>query len=297
MKEKIKVKGKYTFLMVILIALIITACQASSLEVSQEPSQASEDEVVDLEPEVSEGLTIEKIKETGRIRVGIAVAPPWLLQDPASNKYYGPAIDIVNEAASKLGVEVEFIDTGWDVLVAGLQADKFDVSAAPLFATEERMKVIDFVNYTSAGTCYFVRDDYTKVDSLDDLNDPSVTIVTYTGTGNEQGIQKKYPEATLRSIQQPAGGNPPIEEILAGRGDVGHMDSAIALLIEAKYPDLKVIGGAEECIANPDIPFPIGLGVRKDDPAFKAFFQSIVDSMQEHINLEILKYSDPSYLE
>ena len=56
------------------------------------------------------------------------------------------------------------------------------------------------------------------VDALEnhqDLNNKDVTIVTFTGTGTEEGIREKYPEATIRSIVQPPGGQPPLEEVLA----------------------------------------------------------------------------------
>ena len=292
-------QNKFHYLMsgLILISLLLASCApvatpAPETQPITEPISAERGGLA-----AGESPIVDKIIKSGMLRVGVAVAPPWLLQDPGTNEYFGPAIDITEKLAEELGVEVQYVDTAWDVLVAGLQADKFDLAIAPLFATEKRKEVIDFVTYTSAGTCYFVKEGYDKVKTLDDLNNPDVTIVTYTGTGNEEGIKAKYPNATIRSIVQPPGGQPPLEEILAGRGDVGHMDSAIALLIEAKYPDLVVIGGAKECIANPDIPFPIGMGFNKNDPAFTAFLQSIVDGMQAEIDASILQFSTPEYLE
>lgn len=241
--------------------------------------------------------TIDKIRTNGRMRVGLAIAPPWLLQDPATREYYGPAVDVVERIAEILGVEVEYIDSGWDVLIAGLQSDKFDLTAAPMFATQQRMEVIDFVTYTEAGTCYFAKKDNDKVNNLEDLNNQDVRIVTFTGTGPEEGIRQKYPEATTISIVQPPGGQPPLEEVLSGRADIGPFDSPLALFIAQQYPELKIIPqDPDYCVANPDIPFPLGMGFNKGDPELTAFLQAVVDSMQEELNARILEYSDPKYM-
>ncbi len=74
--------------------------------------------------------------------------PPWLLQDPRPRSTTARPIDLMARIGEELGVPVEYVDSGWDVLIAGLQSDKFDLTAAPMFATPERMEVIDFVNYT-----------------------------------------------------------------------------------------------------------------------------------------------------
>jgi polar amino acid transport system substrate-binding protein len=248
-------------------------------------------------PAAGESPTIDKIMANGRLRVGVAIAPPWLLQDPATNEYYGPANDLVIRIGELLGVPVEYVDSGWDVIIAGLQSDKFDLTVAPLFATPDRMEVIDFVNYTTAGTCYFALQENEKVNTLEDLNSSDVTIVAFTGTGTEEGIREKYPEANINSIVQPPGGQPPIEDVLSGRADVGPFDSPLALFLAQQYPELKIIPeNPEYCIANADIPFPIGMGFNKNDPAFTAFLQAIVDDMQEDIDAAIIEYSDPEYM-
>src|SRR5215207_3849358 len=130
-------------------------------------------------PAAGESPTIDKIRANGTLRAGVAVTPPWLLQDPSTKEYYGPTIDIIERIGAELGVPVEYVDSGWDVLIAGLQSDKFDLTAAPMFATPDRMKVINVVKSTEAGTCYFAKKDNEKVNSLEDLNSSDVTIVTF----------------------------------------------------------------------------------------------------------------------
>jgi polar amino acid transport system substrate-binding protein len=282
----------------LLLLLIATLALPLSTGFAQDSTPEPDASPVTIEvPAAGESPTIDKIRANGKLRAGVAVTPPWLLQDPTTKEYYGPTIDLIERIAAELGVPVEYVDSGWDVLIAGLQSDKFDLTAAPMFATPERMKVIDFVNYTEAGTCYFAKKDNDKVNSLEDLNSSDVTIVTFTGTGTEEGIRKKYPEATINSIVQPPGGQPPLEDVLSGRADVGPFDSPLAIFLAQQYPDLKIIPqDAEYCIANADIPFPIGMGFNKNDPAFTAFLQSVVDEMQADLDAAIIEYSDPKYM-
>jgi ABC-type amino acid transport substrate-binding protein len=281
----------FTLLLLILVGALALP---GSISMAQDETPAAT-EIVAPAPGVS--ATIDKIKEAGKIRAGAAVAAPWLLQDPTTKEYYGPAVDLVNKIGELLGVEVEMVDSGWDVLIAGLQADKFEITVAPMFATPKRDEVIDFVNYTSAGTCYFVKKDNDQINTLEDLNNKDVTIVTFTGTGTEEGIRAKYPEATIHSIVQPPGGQPAIEDVLSGRADVGPFDSPLAIFLAQEYPDLKIIPqDPEYCIANADIPFPIGMGFNEGDPEFAKFLQAVVDDMQDEIDAAILEYSDPKYM-
>ena len=280
-------------LLLIVSALVLPA----SITVAQDGGTPGASPVAVEVPPEGASPTIDKIRESGKLRAGVALAPPWLLQDPTTKEYFGPAAGLVERIAEILEVEPEYVDSGWDVLIAGLQSDKFDLTVAPMFQTPQRDEVIDFVTYTEAGTCYFVKKDNDKVNTLEDLNNSDVTIVTFTGTGTEEGIREKYPEATIRSIVQPPGGQPPIEEVLAGRADVGPFDSPLALFIAQQYPDLKIIPeGPEYCIENADIPFPIGMGFNEGDPELARFLQAVVASMQAEIDAAILEYSDPKYM-
>jgi hypothetical protein len=38
------------------------------------------------------------------------------------------------------------------------------------------------------------------------------------------------------------------------------------------------------------------MGFNKNDPAFAAFLQSVVDAMQDEIDAAIIEYSDPEYM-
>ena len=70
------------------------------------------------------------VQKAGVLRCGAAVAPPYVMRDPATGEYTGFFADLCREFAESLKVKPEFVDTTWDNIVAGLQAGKWDVSLA-----------------------------------------------------------------------------------------------------------------------------------------------------------------------
>jgi len=248
-------------------------------------------------PAPGQSPTVDKIKKEGKFRAGVAVAWPWLGQDPKSGKYIGAAADLGEKIAATLGVPIEYVPSGWDVIIAGLQAQQFELALSPLFATPKRMAVIDFANYTVGGTCYTVLKTGGKVNSLADLNKPEVVTGTYTGTGTEQEFVKKYPKAKISSVVQPPGGGTRVLEVINGRIDAAAFDSPLALALESKYPQIKIVPEAHECIAHPDIPIPIGVGFAKGDAAWAKFITEITTAMKPEMEKTIEKYSTLEFLQ
>jgi ABC-type amino acid transport substrate-binding protein len=242
--------------------------------------------------------TIDKIREQKELRAGVAVSPPYLAQDPNTGKWFGPAEEIGQRVAGLLNVELKLIPTVWSVIIAGLQGNRFEVALAPLFATPKRRQVVDFVNYANPGTCYLVRKDNPKpINTLDDLNHPTVLIGTWTGGGTEQNVLAKYPKAANNSIPMPVSGVHRIEDLLTRRIDVYPFDSSLAGVFAQEYPQFKVIpSGPDGCMKNPDIPAPLGLAFNYGDPGFKKFMEAVVADMTDQIAASTAKYGTVDYL-
>jgi ABC-type amino acid transport substrate-binding protein len=248
-------------------------------------------------PAKGQSPTVDKIKDAGKLRAGVAIALPWLGQDPKTGQYFGAAHELGAKLAQVLAVQLEIVPSGWDVIVAGLQAKQFELALAPLFATEKRKAVIDFANYTEAGTCYMVLKTNAKVSALADLNKPEVVIGSFTGTGTEQEIVKKYPKGKINSVVQAPGGGTRVVEVLTNRIDVAPFDSPLALALASKYPQIKVIPEPNACIRNPDIPIPIGVGYAKGDAAWGKFVTAVVESMKPQLADSIAKFSTLEFLQ
>ena len=249
-----------------------------------------------MAPMDGKSALVDQIKANGEMRVGVAIAPPWLGQDPNTGQYFGPAFEIGQRVAMELGVDISAVSSGWDVIIAGIQGNQFELAIAPLFATEKRREVVDFVNWTEAGTCYIVLKD-SPIMTFEDMNQPGVRIGTWTGTGTEHGIVEKYTNATIDSIVQQVSGAHRVEDVLTKRVDVAPIDDALAFVMAAEYPEIRIIPESpEHCINNSDIPFPIGMAFNYGDPEFKTFLEAVVADMQDQIAASLVKYSDPQYI-
>jgi len=231
------------------------------------------------------------------LRAGIGIALPWLGQNPKTNQYFGPAVELGERIARILGVKLEMLPATWDVIIAGLQANKYDLLLAPLFATEKRRQVVDFVNWTEAGTCYAVLKDNNKVNTPEDLDQPTVTTAVWKGTGTEHAFVAKYKKAKVDSIVMPVTGANRLEDVLARRVDAATLDSPRAHLVVHQYPQMKIIpGGPDNCIKDPDIPIPIGMAFNYGDPELKKFLEAVVADAKEDIRASLQKHSQLEYM-
>ena len=280
----------YLVLGLVLVCVLVSACGEDA---TPTPTQAAAADAT----AAPESETIAAIKEAGKLRAGVAIALPTLGQDPKTGEFFGAAVDIGQWAAEGLGVELELVESNWDVIIAGLQANKFELAIAGLYATPARREVVDFVTWTEMGFCHLALKDNDKIQTADDLNDPDVVSCQYTGTGTEQSVMGKYPNATFDSIVAPAGAETRIEEVLAGRCDFSTLDSPLILVYQQEYPQVKVFPeSAEHCFANPDMPTEVGMAMSYGDEGFKAYIEGVVKDHRDEIDALLTKYSAAEYL-
>lgn len=87
------------------------------------------------------GSWMEDIQDSGELRVGVAIAPPMTVEK--GGELGGPNLIPLQKLADELGVDLVPVSATWNNIVAGLQADRYDV-AANLDSTLERAKAIQF---------------------------------------------------------------------------------------------------------------------------------------------------------
>jgi ABC-type amino acid transport substrate-binding protein len=234
---------------VTLLCAICAVC--SSLVLSIAPAGATEP-----------GLAA--LKAAGVLRVGIASDPPFTFQEANGEwKSFNP--ELIRKLGEYLGVKIEFVATGWTTIVAGLQTDKYDIIGASINATPEREKVIDFTTpYSYTGTSFLIRKDNPKnLKTMDDLNNPDVTVTFVTGSDNDEATRKYLPKATYRAI--PNGSiSDLISEIESRRSDALSTSSYLVVPVMSKYPYFVVP-------SDPNGVLPVGIcwGVPKSNPELK----------------------------
>jgi polar amino acid transport system substrate-binding protein len=133
------------------------------------------------------------VQKAGVLRCGAAVAAPYVMRDASTSAYSGYFVDLCRDFGEKvLKVKVEFVDTSWDNLVAGLQSSKWDLAMA-LNQTPERALAVAFtVPATDYQVSLLVNKNNPKLadvkDDIATLDKPDVTFAVMSGTAQDKAI-------------------------------------------------------------------------------------------------------------
>lgn len=108
---------------------------------------------------------IERINAKGVITVGTeGTYAPYTYHDE-SGKLTGYDVEVTRAVAEKLGVTVEFKETQWDAMLAGLKGERFDLVANQVgLTTPERQATFDkSESYSYSGAALVAREDNTTI--------------------------------------------------------------------------------------------------------------------------------------
>jgi cystine transport system substrate-binding protein len=104
------------------------------------------------------------------LRVGTeGTYSPFSFQGPGG-ELTGYDVEVVQAVGAKLGKQVEFVQTPWDAIFAGLEAERFDLVANQVTINDERKAKYDLSEpYTVSEGVIVTRADNTDITSLADL--------------------------------------------------------------------------------------------------------------------------------
>jgi len=224
---------------------IIFYCFASMIVMMMSSTvQASEDEALWT-----------KVQKAGVLRAGAAVAPPYVNRDPKTGDYSGIHVDLVREFGEKfLGVKVEFVDTTWDNIIAGLQAGKWDISLALNRKPKRALAVV----YTIAPVDYEITLVYNKknpkIDKswtrLDDFDQKGITLTTMSGTAADHVLTDLVKKAQIMRLPDV---DSPRLALISKRADVLVDAGYTNLLFAKKYPDWATVFTPSPALAKQGI--------------------------------------------
>lgn len=101
--------------------------------------------------------------------------PPYQFTD-SSGVLKGLRVDLANELSKRLCMESEFISAEFAVHIPGLEADRWDVTIAPIFYTAERAKRIYMIPYEQQALSISTKVGDTGIGSRDDLSGKSIGV-------------------------------------------------------------------------------------------------------------------------
>jgi cystine transport system substrate-binding protein len=211
---------------------------------------------------------LDQVKQRGTLRIGLeGTFPPFNSKAP-SGELVGYDVDVAEAVAAKLGVKPEFVTTEWSGIIAGLQANKFDVIVNQVGITDARKQVLDFSPaYTySAAQLIQRKDDTRQFKSLDDLKGKKLGVGFGT---NYMDMAKSVPGIDVKTYP---GAPEYLRDLAAGRLDAA-LNDRLMLAYLMKNSQLPLRTGATVGAGNPS-----GIPFRKGNPKFA---KAIDDAMTQ----------------
>jgi L-cystine transport system substrate-binding protein len=202
---------------------------------------------------------LEKIKTAGSLRIGTeGTYPPFTYHD-AKNELVGFDVEIGRAVAAKLGVKAEFFEGKWDGLIAGLDANRYDVVINQVGITDARKAKYDFSEpYIASKAVLIVKDGNTDIETFADLRGKkSAQSLTsnFAKLAQENGAELVGTEGFDQSIQL----------VLQGRADATLNDNLSFLDFKKKKADAPV-----KIVATQDKADVSGVIFRKGQADLKA---------------------------
>ena len=180
------------------------------------------------------GDNLDAVKSAGALRIGTeGTYAPFTFHD-ASGALVGFDVEIGRAIAKQLGVEAEFVEGKWDGLIAGLDANRYDVVINQVGITEERKAKYDFSEpYIASKAVLIVRGDNTDITSFADLTGKKSA---QTLTSNFGKLAEEYGAELVGTD----GFDQSIALVLQGRADATINDSLSFFDFKKQQPDADV---------------------------------------------------------
>jgi len=238
---------------------------------------------------------IDAIKKSGTLRVGVLANAPWLVENTTGqgDPWSGPAWLLAKEYAKRLNVKLEAVPVSHETKVPVLASNQVDISVTPLAETPDRLKVVDFVIYSATSVCMFgmaSNPKFAAAKSVDDLNQPGITIAYYTGGGEESWVKERFPKATLRGVA--GSGVAPVEEVLANRADAVPINRVPWVAMGRKLKQLAVLPKDSNCQNSTEKAAPVGMAVDKNQAAFLTWARAVEKEMEWQLKADEARVVD-----
>jgi len=219
--------------------------------------------------------------DPGVIRVAIQPYAPYTSLE--ADKLTGLDSDILTAAADNLGLEIQPQLTDFNGMLGGVQSRRVDIAIGGIAWSEERQKeglFTDPAYYSPPAMAVHGPATYETIEDLEGLDLGTVTGYVWVNS------IKAIPGAELHTYPD---ANGVINDLAAGRIQVGFLDPLIIIDAKEKRPDLDFTAQyltpptAEQIEAAPDLgylaPYQVSFYVAPGEPELEAAISEEIDAM------------------
>jgi polar amino acid transport system substrate-binding protein len=139
-------------------AIGLAACGGGTTETAAAGASGASSQTDDISANVAvdenaRALLSQSARDKGTLTVAMELKYPpttFLAEDGRTPIGFNP--DMVRLIAKKLGLQLEIVDVGFDTIIPALQGNRYDMTATSMTPTEERVTVVDMIDYFKTGS-------------------------------------------------------------------------------------------------------------------------------------------------
>lgn len=188
----------------ILCVSALTACSQNGGQTSNPSGTSNPDSGTSSQTETPADL-LTQIQERGEIVVAMeGTWAPWTYHDE-SGQLVGYDVEVAQNIAQRLGVEVSFAEGEWDGLLAGLDSGRYDIMVNGVDIDEARSEKYDFsAPYAYNRTAVIVSGENDSIQSMEDLDGKSTANTlnsTYANAAESYGAEVTGVDDFIQTIE------------------------------------------------------------------------------------------------
>jgi ABC-type amino acid transport substrate-binding protein len=227
-----------------------------------------------VSPAVAETPTMDRINESGVLRVGVTGGQPPFNMKTKSGEIIGMEIDLARALAASMGVKVEFVTKDFANLIAAVEKGEVDIALSGLTMTSERNRKVAFAGpyFISGKGLITTSAALAKADEPSDMGAGSYTLVALDGSTSYDLLELVASSSKIVAVKDYAKG---IEMVISGKADAMLADFPICLVAALKNPDAGIQG-----VIAPLTFEPLGGAVSGDDALFLNLVENYFEALE-----------------
>ncbi|MGQ7247413.1 transporter substrate-binding domain-containing protein [Halomonas sp. V046] len=214
--------------------------------------------------------------EVRDIRIGVDVPyEPMEFRTP-EGELTGFDIDLGNALCAEIGIQCEWVVQGWDGIIPGLMARKYDAIMSSMTINDERREQVLFSEpYFTPPSAWFAPADL-EMGNPDTESLEGKTIGVQRGTLQDNYVTDMYGD--VADVNRYSTADDLVLDMDSGRVDIGFLDFPVgkSTLLDSDAGDYKVVG---DKISEPKKYFGDGFGIafrQRDEDLANAFNEALV---------------------
>lgn len=186
----------------------------------------------------SQASRLGKIRASGKLNVGMNLGYEPFEFKNEKGEIVGFDVDIANELAKALGVDLVIKEYKWEELLPNLGGD-IDVVISGMTRTLDRALTVNFTEpYFQTGQAVIVNERNAAVNDWRELNSPKKKVVIVEGTTSQDLAEKKLPTA---KIIRASNESEATKMLLSNQADAFLFDKPFIDSLVCAYTKMKVL--------------------------------------------------------